>query len=90
MFDGNRITLTGLAADIDSTDSWRSDYVPLVGRVTAGSAESSKAALALAYANGVPTRALAERSRVAAQRTLALDLLVDRTQLVRVPVDLPA
>ena len=30
-------------------------------------------ALVLAYANGVPTRALAERSRVAALRTLALD-----------------
>ena len=29
--------------------------------------------LVLAYANGVPTRALAERSRVAALRTLALD-----------------
>ena len=30
-------------------------------------------ALVLAYANGVPTRALAERSRIAALRTLALD-----------------
>ena len=30
-------------------------------------------ALVLAYANGVPTKALAERSRVAALRTLALD-----------------
>ena len=30
-------------------------------------------ALVLAYSNGVPTRALAERSRVAALRTLALD-----------------
>ncbi|MBW9205122.1 hypothetical protein KV097_04140 [Mumia sp. zg.B17] len=38
-----------LAADIESAHSWRSDYVPLVGRVTAASAESSKAALALAH-----------------------------------------
>ncbi|MGH1562988.1 hypothetical protein [Mumia sp. DW29H23] len=47
--DATRDVDPQLAADVEAADSWRTDYVPLVGRTTAASAESSKAALALAY-----------------------------------------
>ncbi|KAA1419919.1 hypothetical protein FE697_018660 [Mumia zhuanghuii] len=52
LVDATRDVDPNLAADIETAPQWRSDYVPLIGRVTAASAESPKAALALAE-NGV-------------------------------------
>lgn len=51
-----------LADEIDRSSSWRSDYVSLVGRATAASARTPKAALAMAQAG---LRAVHERMVVA-------------------------
>ncbi|WP_370614030.1 hypothetical protein [Mumia sp. Pv 4-285] len=57
LVDAARDVDPDLAVDIEAAAQWRSDYVALVGRVTAASAESPKAALGLAEGGVTSMRA---------------------------------